>query len=137
MKLKVLLDPSDSIFEELERLGIKVDDNSEYILTKRNMNLNYIPARREEQTFYLPVKEIIYIESLKQEVVIHAADGEYGTRDRLKQLEKMLDSDEFLRISNSKIEALMSQKFLLYLTDGNKVDVTRSYYYIFKDRFNI
>ena len=35
MKLKVLLDPSDSIFEELERLGIKVDDNSEYILTKR------------------------------------------------------------------------------------------------------
>ncbi len=146
MKLKVLLDPSDSIFEELERLGIKVDDNSEYILTKRNMNLNYIPARREEQIFYLPVKEIIYIESLKQEVVIHAADGEYGTRDRLKQLEKMLDSDEFLRISNSiivsvshirKIEALMSQKFLLYLTDGNKVDVTRSYYYIFKDRFNI
>ncbi len=146
MKLKVLLDPSDSIFEELEKLGIGLDDNSEYILTKRNMNLNYIPARREEQIFYIPVKEIIYIESLKQEVVIHAADGIYGTRDRLKQFEKMLDSDEFLRISNSiivsvshikRIEALMSQKFLLYLSDGNKVDVTRSYYYIFKDRFNI
>ena len=146
MKLKVLLDPGDSIFAELEKLGIGLDDNSEYILTKRNVNLNYIPAKREEQIFYIPVKEIIYIESLKQEVIIHAVDGIYGTRDRLKQLEKLLDPEQFLRVSSSaiintkqikQIEASIFQKFILHMQNGARVDVTRSYYYIFKDRFNI
>ena len=78
--------------------------------------------------------------------MLHTKDGVYVTKERLKTLERMLDPDDFLRVSNSsivsiknirRIEASILQKFILHMSNGDKVDVTRSYYYIFKDRFNI
>ena len=146
MKLKALLDPNDPVLEELAQRGITLDDNAEYILTKRNTSLNYLPVKQNEQSFYISVKDIIYIESFGHEVIIHTAEGIFNTKERLKQLEKILDGDRFLRISNSvivsaadikRIEASLLQKFILHLSNGDRVDVTRSYYYIFKDHFNI
>ena len=58
----------------------------------------------------------------------------------------MLDPDQFLRISNSvviarnkvkSISPTLSMKFILTMQNGKKVDVTRSYYYIFKEYFGI
>ena len=146
MKLKVMLDPDDPILEEIRKLNIEIDERSEYVLTKREMDLNYLPARNGEQIFYISIDDIIYIDSLGHDVMIHTMDGTYVTRERLKQLERMLDPDDFLRVSNSsivsvknirRIEASILQKFILHMSNGDKVDVTRSYYYIFKDRFNI
>ena len=62
------------------------------------------------------------------------------------QLETLLDPQEFLRVSKSviiskkhikRIRPSLSQKFILTLTDGTLVDVTRSYYNDFKRFFNI
>ena len=146
MKLKVILDKDDPVMEELRKLNIEIDESSEYVLTRREMDLNYLPARDGEQTFFIAIGDIIYIESLGHDVMIHTMDGTYITRERLKALERMLDPDDFLRVSNSaivsvksirRIEASILQKFILHMANGDKVDVTRSYYYIFKDRFNI
>ena len=146
MKLKVILDMDDPVMEELRKLNIEIDESSEYVLTRREMDLNYLPARDGEQTFFIAIGDIIYIESLGHDVMIHTMDGTYITRERLKALERMLDPDDFLRVSNSaivsvksirRIEASILQKFILHMANGDKVDVTRSYYYIFKDRFNI
>ena len=146
MKLRVILDPSDPILDELRELNIEIDERSSYVLSRREMDINYLPARKGEQTFYISISDIIYIDSLGHDVMIHTMDGTYVTRERLKQLERMLDPDEFLRVSNSaiisvkgirRIEASILQKFILHMANGDKVDVTRSYYYIFKDRFNI
>ena len=146
MKLKVILDKDDPVMEELRKLNIEIDESSEYVLTRREMDLNYLPARDGEQTFFIAIGDIIYIESLGHDVMIHTMDGTYVTRERLKALERMLDPDDFLRVSNSaivsvksirRIEASILQKFILHMANGDKVDVTRSYYYIFKDRFNI
>ncbi len=146
MKLKVMLSSDDPIMEELRKLNIEIDDRSEYVLTRREMDLNYLPAKDGDQTFYISIDDIIFIESLGHDVMLHTKDGVYVTRERLKTLERMLDPDDFLRVSNSsivsvknirRIEASILQKFILHMSNGDKVDVTRSYYYIFKDRFNI
>ena len=146
MKLKILLDPNDDLRKELDALGVTDDDSSEYILTRKNMRINYIQAKQDECLFYIDVSDIVYIESMGHEVYVYTADDTFVTRERLKQLEKLLDSEHFLRVSSSaiintqrikRIEASIFQKFILHMQNGAKVDVTRSYYYIFKDRFNI
>ena len=147
MKLKVMLSSDDPIMEELRKLNIEIDERSEYILTRREMDpINYLPAKDGDQTFYISIDDIIFIESLGHDVMLHTKDGVYVTKERLKTLERMLDPDDFLRVSNSsivsvknirRIEASILQKFILHMSNGDKVDVTRSYYYIFKDRFNI
>ena len=41
MKLRILLDPNDDLRKELESLGITDDESSEYILTRKNMSVNF------------------------------------------------------------------------------------------------
>ena len=116
------------------------------MLSRKGGDVRYLSAKKGEQTFFVPVGDIVYIDSLGHDVMIHTMDGVYTTRERLKQLEADLDSESFLRVSNSaiiatgavrRIEASILQKFILHMTNGDKVDVTRSYYYIFRDRFNL
>lgn len=146
MKMNILLENNDPFVKELTKLGIETDPNSDYILMKRNKNSNYIPVKYEEKSFYLSTKDIIYIESMGHKILIHTDDKTYYSNDRLKQLEQIIDSSNFIRISNSvivainkinKIESLIFQKFILHMTNGDKVDVTRSYYYIFKEKLGL
>ena len=146
MKLRILLDPNDDLRKELESLAITDDESSEYILTRKNMSVNFIQVKKDDRLFYIDVSDIVYIESLGHDVYVHTAGDNYVTRERLKQLEKLLDPEQFLRVSSSaiintkqikQIEASIFQKFILHMQNGARVDVTRSYYYIFKDRFNI
>lgn len=146
MKIRILLDPGDEVRKELEAVGITDDESSEYILTRRNMSVNFIQAKKDERLFYIDVSDVVYIESMGHEVFVHTQNDVFVTRERLKQLEKLLDTEKFMRVSSSsivsleqikQIEASIFQKFILHMSNGAKVDVTRSYYYIFKDRLNI
>ena len=146
MKLKVLVDRDDPIMDELKELNIEIDESSEYVLSRRDKGVSYLSAKNGEQMFFIPVGDIVYIDSLGHDVMIHTEDGTYVTRERLKSLEQMLDPDDFMRVSNSaiisikgirRIEGTILQKFYLHMANGDTVDVTRSYYYIFKDRLNI
>ena len=146
MKINILLDENDSLMSELNKLGIQTDPNSEYVLIKKNKGCNYIPAKHEEKFFYLKTQDIVYIESIGHKLLIHTKDGIFSSNDRLKQMEIMLDPNEFIRVSNSfiisinkivKIESLIFQKFILHMINGDKVDVTRTYYYIFKEKLGL
>ncbi|WP_268872656.1 LytTR family DNA-binding domain-containing protein [Exiguobacterium chiriqhucha] len=94
----------------------------------------------------LPVTDIICIESFGHTVEIQTQESIYLATDRLYRLVGSLDPTSFLRISNSvviatnqikQIKPTLSSKFILTLTNGKRVDVTRSYYHIFKDHFHI
>ena len=146
MNIKLMLDPEDPMRKSLEELGIRDDPDSQYVISRQGAGVNYVAGRKEDQQFYIDVKEIIFIESMGHDVLIHAADGIYNSGDRLKALEQVLPADRFLRVSNSaivnmkkikRIESSIMQKFILHMTNGSKVDVTRSYYYIFRDRIGI
>ena len=149
MKVKLLINENRiaEITGKLKELGIEIDDEAEFVLTERNKFISHLPVRDEKgDRCNVPVDDIIYIESYSHNVDIHTMNNCFKSTEALYQILSMLNPDEFLRISNSviisrkhvkKIKPALSMKFVLTLSDGTLVDVTRSYYNIFKEFFNI
>lgn len=150
--MKVKLSVSNERYEEIKKLllerGIKIDDNAELVLSEANRYNDNLIVRDTvlNERIILPVEEIAYIETYGHIVEVHAANNTYHATDRLYCIANTLDPDKFLRISNSviiakdkvkKITPTLAMKFILTMTDGRNVDVTRSYYYIFKESFGI
>lgn len=138
----------DKIAEYLIAHGIEIDDEAEFVLTQKGKYASHIAARDPGtgERLHISTGEIIYIESYGHTVEVHTGSGVFETSDRLYQLMALLDPDKFIRVSNSviiskrrvkRINPALSMKFTLIMSDGAKVDVTRSYYNAFKDAFNI
>ena len=148
MKIRLLVSDEhyDSIASELIKKGIDIDDSAELILSESNITVSHLIARRNEEIYRLETKEISHIESFAQDIVAYCGGDEYKLSETLKRLEEILDPKEFIRVSNSVIVSVshiksirpaLSQKFLLTMKNGAKVDVTRTYYYIFKEFLGI
>lgn len=149
--LKIMLSVSDEKYEELEKLltdmGIEIDDDAELVLSERNTAVTHLSTKDENgRRVRVSTDDIVFIESYGHNVDVHTTYGTYSTSDRLYQLCGMLDQQKFLRVSNSviiakshvkKIKPTLSMKFVLTMSDGTLVDVTRSYYSSFKIFFGI
>lgn len=146
IKLSVSKDLYPLLLEKLSTAGFEISNDAELILTENKENIDYISCKKDGEAHHIPVEGIVYIESMGHDVFIHTKSECFKSADRLWQFEKSLNPDVFLRISNSVIintktvkgiKAALSQKFVVTLSQGSKVDVTRSYYYIFKNKFGI
>ena len=153
IRIKLLV--SDARYDEIERelvaKGFVVDEDADLILTEKDLFVDHLIVRSgsngsENERVRISTDDIIVVESFGHDIVIHTPRGSFKAAERLYQLERLLDPDRFLRISNSviiakkKIERIvptLSSKFILTMSNGQKVDVTRSYYGIFKDRLGI
>lgn len=148
MKLAV----SKERYEEIRRIllerGITVSDSADFVLYENNRYVDSLIVRKQDDRsrFVIDVSEIVIIESFGHTVEVHTKKGSYQSSERLYQLSNLLDPVKFLRISNSVIIAKdkvkqitpsLSMKFSLTMENGKKVDVTRNYYYIFKEAFGI
>lgn len=125
MRIKLRLNKStlETIEKELLEKDIEVSEEAALILTEEG-----------------------YIESIGHDVFIHTNEKKYKTKYRIYQLEGLLPPDRFIRISNSviikknsirHIKPALSSKFYLTLTNGDVVDVTRTYFYKFKEFYGI
>lgn len=148
MKLKLRLSNSrkKEITEELLRLGVSIDEESDLILTEENYNAGELFCKDDTDHIIVAISDIIYIESMGKNVSVHTQAKVYRTTLRLHELERILPEEIFLRISNSviikrnaikRVRPAIGQKFYLTLSNNAKVDVTRTYYYKFKDYFGI
>ncbi len=148
MKVKLIASEEhyDALARELLALGIELDDEARLILQEADAFLDRLTCRRENEHFLVRTEEILYIESLAHDILVHTAEAVYKTGERLWQLDRRLDPQKFLRISHSVIVAkdaiqsirpALSQKFLLTLSDGSHVDVTRTYYLAFREAMGI
>ena len=150
--MEIQLAVSNERYEEIKnvllQLGITVSDSADLVLHEVNRFADNLIVKGQEDGSHhvVPVSEIIIIESFGHAVEVHTNRGSYRSSDRLYQLTNLLDPDKFLRISNSVIIAKdkvkqitpsLSMKFSLTMENGKRVDVTRSYYYIFKEAFRI
>ena len=150
--MKIRLNVSDERYAELEQkllsAGFEIDDEAELIITEKERYSSFIAVKNKKgEKLRLKSEEIIFIESFGHEVVVHSTDGEsYYAYDRLYQLCTILDNEKFLRVSNcaiiakfhvKKIKPSLSMKFVLTMSDGSLVDVTRSYCNSFKEFFGI
>ena len=152
--MKVRLDIGKARYEEILReltdLGIGIDDEADLVLSEAGDYPAFLSGRTEVGTCHVAVTDVLFIESLGHDVFLHVLeDGSevvYKSRVRLRDYERMLDPEKFLRVSNSAIVArdkvrhirsALSRKFTLTLEGGSRVDVTRSYYDVFRSEFGI
>lgn len=150
MKLKLAV--SNERYEEiktaLSERRIEIDDNADLVLSESNKfadNL-FVKEPLSNERVVLPVSDIVLIETFGHAVEVHTQSKTYQAFDRLYKINNLLDPNKFLRVSNSvvigkdkvkQIAPTLSMKFILTMANGRKVDVTRSYYYIFKEYFGI
>lgn len=150
--MEIKLAVSNERYEEIKNAlldrGITINDSADLVLYEANRFADNLVVKGQDDAVrhVVPVSEIIIIESFGHTVEVHTKSGSYRSCDRLYQLANLLDPDKFLRISNSviiakgKVEQItpsLSMKFSLTMENGKRVDVTRSYYYIFKEAFGI
>ena len=147
IRLKISRANYDSVRQELETAGIGIDEEAPYVLTEAGASSAFLAVRTADgERMRLPAGEIIFIESYGHSVDVHAKSGTYASTDPLYKIAAELDPARFVRISSSvivarkhvkKIRPSLSMKYVLTLSDGTLVDVTRSYYGAFREFFNI
>ncbi|MGP4039572.1 LytTR family DNA-binding domain-containing protein [Gracilibacillus sp. D59] len=150
--MKIKLDISNERYDEiksaLEERGIEIDDTADLVLSQTNSFIDNLIVREKgtNARIILSVEDIVCIESFGHVVEVQTQEAIYQATDRLYRIVSLLDPTKFLRISNSvviarnkvkRITPTLSTKFILTMTNGKSVDVTRSYYYIFKEYFGI
>lgn len=150
MKVRLAVSPEryEPLRAQLGAHGIEVDDSAELVLSETGRFAETLAVRERAGgvRVLLPVEEIVSIETLGREVVVYARGRCWQTGERLYRLAARLDPDRFLRVSQStvvnraavrEITPTLFMRFILTLSDGRRVDVTRTYYYLFKESFGI
>lgn len=148
VRLAVSKENYEKIKSKLTELGIEIDDSSELMISESNRFVDNIIVKDMISSGHMVLSsdDIVYIESFGHSIEVHTQDGTYLALDRLYKIYNMLDPNKFLRISNSVIIAknkvkmispTLTRKFTLTMANGRTVDVTRSYYYLFKESFGI
>lgn len=149
MKFKIQVPDEDyeRVRSYLAEHDIGISDDAEFVITGASRYPALLDVRNElKERIRIPAAEVVFIESFGKEIEIHTMRETYFSRDRMYQLESLLDPKEFLRISKSviiskkhvkKIRPSLSMKFVLTMSDGTLVDVTRSYYGDFRRFFDI
>lgn len=148
--MKIQLEISDESYPRIAKIllekGFELSDDAQFILFEKDRYSSFISCRNEDTSCHVLTASVMYIESMGHDIIVHADEGTFKCTYTLTQLEKMLDPSEFIRISKSVIiskkkvvgiRAALSQKFTVTMANSDKVDVTRSYYYIFKNFFGI
>lgn len=146
LKLRLSKEREKEISEELNHMGVRISEESELILTEENYLSGELYCKDDTDRVIINFFEILYIESMGKIIYVHTKDKIYTTTFRVYELEKKLPDELFIRISNSviinrnaikRVTPALSQKFYLTLKNGDKVDVTRTYYCRFKDYYGI
>ena len=149
MKIRVAVSKEKYEFVEryLTEHGIEIDGEAEFMIMESSGYPAFLSVRSDEgEHLQISTEEIIFIEAFGKDIEVHTAQGTFFSRDRMYQLETLLAPQEFLRISKSviiskkhvkKIRSSLSMKYILTMSNGTLVDVTRSYYSDFRRFFGI
>ena len=133
--LKIKLSVRQARYQEIQQAllehGIEIDENADLVLSDAVHSIDSLLVKDVDtnERICLPVHEIVSIESFGHTVEVYTEDKVYQAKERLYKIESLLDPES--------ISPTLSMKFILTLQNGKKVDVTRSYYYIFKEFFGI
>lgn len=144
MKIKLICDQSK--YEDYQKLltskGFEIDDNATIVFEDLNRQDHFI-GKIDNNLSSIKYDDILYIESFGHNVYAVTNDGRYQIKERLYEAFEKVEKDNFIKISMSvivnfkhikKIKATYNRKFHLTMTNGDQVDVTRSYYRDFKKK---
>lgn len=137
----------EAVKKHLIERGIELSEDAEYVVSGANQHPAFLNVRsRDGEHLRIRTDEVIFIEAFGKDIEVHTAEGTFLAGERMYRLEELLDPKEFLRVSKSviiarrhvkKIRPTLSMKYILTMTNGTLVDVTRSYYSDFRRFFGI
>ncbi|OCA81255.1 LytTR family DNA-binding domain-containing protein [Pseudobacillus wudalianchiensis] len=136
--MKVSVDIDDNYEETKVTIQCKeVDDSIKDILDfLKGREIEFIVGRDGDMQHILKPANIHYFYSRKDEVFAVTADGEFKVKEKLYELEQLLSSRQFVRLSKSVIanlyelsrfEASFNGTLCVHFKSGKKEYVTRHY----------
>lgn len=105
-----------------------------------------LPVFLDEQNYMLPLADIYYVESVDLKTFVYTKKDVYRSRQKLYEVEDMLDGGDFLRISKQvivnikKIKSISpagDSRFQATLINGENVIISRQYVPALKERFGL
>ena len=135
MKLEIRKIPEN----EPEMVEIRyhwITDEIQEIVSFVKSRQGQLSATRDGQRFEVPVMDLFYAESVDERVFLYTASDSYEIRMKLYELEDLLKSKSFLRISKSMIVNLMkissvrpalNGRFSAVLKNGEEIIISRKY----------
>lgn len=107
---------------------------------------NTISGIRGEETFFIPLSDILYFETVDRKVFIYTATDTFETAAKMYQLEEKLINTPFVRISKSLIANLKkvysikpekNSRMCITLSNGEKLIVSRQYLNDIKEKLGV
>ncbi len=144
MKIKLLCQKTkeEQYRQELLNGEIEFAVPPDLIVSEPQFISNELFLYEEEGVALVDPNEILYVESIQNMLEIHAAHKVYHVKEPLYQMEARLYPKGFLRIHKSflvnrrhicQIKTSLNMKYTLVLSNKEILEVSRSYYYQFKE----
>ena len=135
--MKIVIKQDDSVGEtEITVVCRQIDAEIEQILSAVSLIGNTVAGVRGDETCFIPLKEILYFESVDNKVFFYTDGETYETTVKLYQLEEKLQNSKFARISKSVLANLnrfhsirpeKNSRLTATLMNGEKLVVSRQY----------
>ena len=113
-----------------------ITDEIQEIISFVKSRQGQLSAVRDGKRFEIPVVDLFYAESVDERLFLYTASDSYEIRMKLYELEDLLKSKSFLRISKSMIVNLMkitsvcptlNGRFSAVLKNGEEIIISRKY----------
>ncbi len=127
----------------LEKAGFEISNDANLTFQEDNAQIDYIIGKDDRSaTVLVYLDEIQLIETYGKDIIVHTQNHQYTLKGTMEYYQQLLFPYEFIRVSQSsiihkryitRISPALSMKFTVTLKNNRKVDVTRSYYYSFKE----
>ncbi len=131
---------------EITILCRQVDNELDAVISSLGLINNTVPGRQGDETFFIPISEIYYFETIDNKTFFYTRDHTYETAARLYQLEEKLTDSPFVRISKSslmnlqKVKSIKSEensRLIATLSSGDKLVVSRQYIQLIKLKLGV
>jgi len=135
--LKIVIKQDENVGEtEITIVCRQIDAEIEQILSAVSLTGNTVAGVRGEETCFIPLKDILYFESVENKVFFYTDGETYETSVKLYQLEEKFRNSKFARISKSMIANLdrfrsirpeKNSRLTATLVNGERLTVSRQY----------
>lgn len=144
MKIKALCgkELQKQFLDDMKTGHIELGNQGELILLEPHGDRKILYVKEQMDMIPVKIKDIIYLESFGSDVELHTLTHTYRFKEQLYVLEAQLYEHGFLRIHKSyiinrhaikRIRPTIHMKFTLLLEGDFILEVSRSYYYQFKE----
>jgi len=116
--------------KDKEQLLVKEQQNQKKIINNR------LVIKADGKIYFVPLKDIIWIQAFDYYVRIHISSRFYLIRESMKKMEQLLPSEQFLRVHKSSIinlhhivemEPHFNNEFIAKMSNGEKIRTSRNY----------